>query len=56
MLVLQTGFFVVFFCWLGGGRGIRTPVPVKANGFQDRPGMTTSVSLRALLLQYSTFR
>ena len=25
----------------GGGGGIRTPVPVKATGFQDRASMTT---------------
>ena len=30
----------------GGGRGIRTPVGLHPNGFQDRPVMTTSVSLR----------
>ena len=29
----------------GGGRGIRTPVTLPPNGFQDRPVMTTSVSL-----------
>ena len=36
------------FSWvpLGGGRGIRTPVPVKANGFQDHLVMTTSICLR----------
>ena len=31
----------------GGGWGIRTLVPVKANGFQDRLVMTTSIILRA---------
>lgn len=29
----------------GGGRGIRTPVGLHPNGFQDRPVMTASVSL-----------
>ena len=33
----------------GGGRGIRTPVGLHPNGFQDRPVMTASVSLRAIL-------
>jgi hypothetical protein len=32
-------------CMYGGGRGIRTPVDLRPNGFQDRPVMTTSVSL-----------
>ena len=31
---------------LGGGRGIRTPVPLRANGFQDRLVMTASIYLR----------
>ncbi len=31
---------------IGGGRGIRTPAPVKTNGFQDRLVMTTSIFLR----------
>lgn len=31
----------------GGGGGIRTPVPVKANGFQDRLVVTASIRLRA---------
>ena len=30
----------------GGAAGIRTLVPVKANGFQDRLVMTTSIQLR----------
>ena len=30
----------------GGGEGIRTPVPVKANGFQDRLVVTASIRLR----------
>ena len=34
----------------GGGWGIRTLVPVKANGFQDRLVMTTSIILRAYLV------
>ena len=34
----------------GRGDRIRTCVPVKANGFQDRPGMTASVPLLALLV------
>jgi hypothetical protein len=36
----------------GGGRGIRTPVGFHPNGFQDRPVMTTSVSLRILTCTY----
>ena len=32
--------------YFGGGEGIRTPVPVKANGFQDRLVMTASIRLR----------
>lgn len=31
----------------GGGGGIRTPVPLPANGFQDRLVMTASIRLRA---------
>ncbi len=41
-------FFSVFFIKYGGGRGIRTPVTLPPNGFQDRPVMTTSVSLRVV--------
>jgi hypothetical protein len=37
-------YFFQFSC--GGGRGIRTPVGLHPNGFQDRPVMTASVSLR----------
>ncbi len=37
---------VYYFFMYGGGRGIRTPVTLPPNGFQDRPVMTTSVSLR----------
>ena len=33
----------------GGAAGIRTLVPVKANGFQDRLVMTTSIQLLVLL-------
>ncbi len=29
----------------GGGEGIRTPVPLRANGFQDRLVMTASIRL-----------
>ena len=35
--------------WFSGEDGIRTHAPVKTNGFQDRPVMTTSVPLRILL-------
>ena len=34
-----------FFCY-GGGEGIRTPVGLHPNGFQDRLVMTTSIRLR----------
>ena len=34
-----------FFC-CGGGEGIRTPVGLHPNGFQDRLVMTTSIRLR----------
>ena len=34
----------------GGDAGIRTLVPVKANGFQDRLVMTTSIHLRVIKL------
>ena len=34
----------------GGGEGIRTPVPLQANGFQDRLVMTASIRLRMLIL------
>ena len=34
----------------GGAAGIRTLVPVKANGFQDRLVMTTSIHLRVIKL------
>ena len=37
---MSAGFFI------GGAAGIRTLVPVKANGFQDRLVMTTSIQLR----------
>ena len=37
----------------GGGCEIRTHAPVKANGFQDRLVMTTSITLR---IGYSVFR
>ena len=33
----------------GGGRGIRTPVPLPTNGFQDRLVMTASICLRVEL-------
>ena len=36
----------------GGGRGIRTPVGLHPNGFQDRPVMTASVSLRIEFFSY----
>ena len=36
---MSAGFFI------GGAAGIRTLVPVKANGFQDRLVMTTSIQL-----------
>ena len=39
---LYSGFNV------SGENGIRTHAPVKTNGFQDRPVMTTSVSLQIL--------
>ena len=32
-------------CFHGGGRGIRTPVGLHPNGFQDRRVMTTSLAL-----------
>ena len=35
---------------IGGAAGIRTLVPVKANGFQDRLVMTTSIQLRVPLV------
>ena len=38
------------FC--GGGCEIRTHAPVKANGFQDRLVMTTSITLRIRLLSF----
>ena len=34
------------FVPIGGGWEIRTPVPLRANGFQDRRVMTTSLTLR----------
>ena len=37
----------------GGGWGIRTLVPVKANGFQDRLVMTTSIILQVLRPYYN---
>ena len=40
VLVDKSAFFV------GGGCEIRTHAPVKANGFQDRLVMTTSITLR----------
>jgi hypothetical protein len=43
-------YFFQFSC--GGGRGIRTPVGLHPNGFQDRPVMTTSVSLRIELFPH----
>ena len=48
LLVDKSSFFV------GGGRGIRTPVGLLPNGFQDRLVMTTSISLRMWLWYYST--
>ena len=36
----------LFFLLIGGGRGIRTPVGFRPNGFQDRLVMTTSISLQ----------
>ena len=45
----------LFVCNHGGGGGIRTPVPVKANGFQDRLVMTASIRLRSLdIIYYNT--
>ena len=35
---------------LSGEDGIRTHAPVKTNGFQDRPVMTTSVPLHILFV------
>ena len=40
----QSSFKV--FC--GGGRGIRTPVGLHPNGFQDRLVMTTSIALQLI--------
>ena len=40
--------FTITYSVGGGGWGIRTLVPVKANGFQDRLVMTTSIILRAV--------
>ena len=37
---------------ISGEDGIRTHAPVKTNGFQDRPVMTTSVPLH---IHYSVF-
>ena len=36
----------------GGGCEIRTHAPVKANGFQDRLVMTTSITLRVRLFSF----
>ena len=41
---LENGVFSRLFG--GGGCEIRTHAPVKANGFQDRLVMTTSITLR----------
>lgn len=35
----------------GGGRGIRTPVPLRANGFQDRLVVTASICLRNIIFK-----
>ena len=37
----------------GGGRGIRTPVGLRPNGFQDRLVMTASICLRTEVLYHS---
>ena len=37
-------------CFGSGEDGIRTHAPVKTNGFQDRPVMTTSVPLHILFV------
>ena len=39
----------LFGLLFGGGRGIRTPVGLLPNGFQDRLVMTTSIYLRIIL-------
>ena len=35
----------------GGAGGIRTHVPLRTNGFQDRLVMTTSIQLQAFAIQ-----
>ena len=37
--------------FVGGGRGIRTPVGVNPNGFQDRLVMTASIVLRIIRIK-----
>ena len=39
----------------GGGCGIRTHVPVKANGFQDRLVMTASITLQYEIVSWNDF-
>jgi hypothetical protein len=45
-MISMVYFFQFIMNFHGGGRGIRTPVGLHPNGFQDRPVMTASVSLR----------
>ena len=40
--------------FFSGEDGIRTHAPVKTNGFQDRPVMTTSVPLHTIKLSVSS--
>ena len=42
--------------FIGGAAGIRTLVPVKANGFQDRLVMTASIQLHLKALNYTYIR
>ena len=50
----KTGGISHLFCF-GGGRGIRTPVGLPPNGFQDRLVMTASICLRVKIFSFIRF-